>query len=1032
METKTIVRSLLIMLVLLSSFVLNAQRTLTGVIIDENSQPIPGVNVFLKGTTAGTVSNLEGKFSLDIPEDQPVTVVFSFVGYVTQEIPIENQTMLDITLVPDFIGLDEVVVIGYGTTKKSDITGSVSSVTSDQILETPVQNINQAIQGRAAGVDVHNNNFRPGSAPTVLIRGNNSIKASNSPLYVVDGIPTEYGISELNPLDVQSVEILKDASASAIYGSRAANGVILITTKKGTSDRISVNYDGSFGFETILRKIEMTDGGEWAELRREASRTVNAYAADYADPVLDLNLFGPNRMDEESWQSVKMGYEWEDDAQTIVKTDENGIPIYHPENVRTYNWDEHGLRTALNQNHQFSVAGGTDKLGVLFSAGYLDQEGVVNTQDYQRLSTRLNMDYEVRDWFKLGVAQSYSMALQNYGTDMYGKTMSQLPIAQPYDTAGNFIELPGGDDLIKNPLRDPDLVNDERRISRYFGSYYAEARLFEGLKYRINAGIDYRYNRRGQFLASNSSDRFGSPNTATYSQDQRFTWVIENLLYYDKIIDVHSIGITLMQSAQANRVESSSISVLDLPYESQKWYNVSTTREGNPSTFGSDYSRVQLASFMGRLNYGLMNRYLFTATIRWDGTSVFYKDSQWDFFPSFAVAWKIKNESFLANIDPISQMKLRLGYGTTGQSAVSPYETSGTIAQSIYDFNGTPARGFINDLPETRDVGWEKTTSLNGGLDFGFFRNRFAGALNIYRNNTFDLLLNRTVPPINGYTSMRANIGKVRNQGIELELYTVNLHTASGFVWETDLIFSKNKEQIMELYGDQQDDLGNRWFIGQPTQVFYNYEFDGIWQATAEDSAKIALLNANGGNFAPGKVRVVDHNGDTTINEEDEVILGTTVPDWTGSITNRFRYKGFELSFMIYARIGQGIYNRNLVPTLAGRYHDRKVNYWTPTNPSNEYPRPNRLTQFPEYAESLWYMDGSFVRVRHITLSYTFPSSLLSKAKIHSLNVYVQALNPFLFTDYPLLDPEAQGSFSSPTGAIEGLSTRSIVLGVRL
>jgi TonB-linked SusC/RagA family outer membrane protein len=1038
MERKIFTRFLFLVIVLMSSYVLNAQRTVTGKIVDENAQPIPGVNIFLKGTTIGTISDREGNFFIDLPGDEPTVVVFSYVGYATQEILIENQTSLDIYLEPDFVGLDEVVVIGYGTTKKSDITGSLSSVTSEQILEAPVQNINQAIQGRAAGVDVYNRNFHPGEAPTIRIRGSNSIKAANDPLFVIDGIPTTYGINEINPMDIESVEILKDASASAIYGSRAANGVVLITTKRGAGSTVSINYNGSFGFEQLLRRIEMFDGGGWAELRREANRKVNRYNSDHPDPVLDKQLFG-DAMDEYCWESVQMGYEWEDAAKTIVKTDANGIPIYDPSKVRTYDWLDHGLQTALNQNHQFSVSGGTENLGILLSVGYLNQEGVVISQNYERISTRLNMDYEVRDWFRVGVSNSYSLALQDYGTDMYAKCIKQLPIAVPYDTLGTLIRYPGGDDLIKNPLRDPELIDDNRRISRYFGSYYAEIEFLQGLRYRINVGQDYRYYRRGQFQSGQSSDRDGGSNMAEYDQDQRFSWVVENLLYYNKTINNHTIGVTLMQSASADRFERSRIRVINLPFESQKWYNVSTTTEGNPESYASDYRRIQIASFMGRVNYGLMDKYLFTGTIRWDGSSVFYKDNQWDVFPSFAFAWKAQNEAFVQNVDWISQLKVRLGYGTTGQSAVSPYETSGTIIQSNYCFDSSPARGFVNDLAETRDVGWEKTASMNAGIDFGFFRNRLAGTIDIYRANTYDLLLDRTVPAINGYDYIRANIGKVRNEGVEITLNTVNLTTAGGFRWETDLTFAKNKEQIMELYGDDQDDLGNRWFLGQPTIVYYDYEFDGIWQT--EDTEEMALFNANGGNFEPGDIRVIDHNGDTTINEEDQIIIGTNVPDWTAGISNRFFYKGFEFSFMLYARIGQGIYNRSLVPTLAGRYLDREVDYWTATNPSNEYPRPDRFNEFPEYATALYYMNASFVRVRHITLSYNFPASLTSRIRVNSLSLYIQALNPFIFTDYPLLDPEVQGgrrtsdqniNFIDPRSDLNGLSTKSLVLGIRV
>lgn len=1031
-----------IVLAPVSDNLIKQQLVITGKVTSSDGTPLPGVNIVEKGTTNGAVTGIDGKYTITVLNPDAV-LVFSYVGYLTEEVTVGNKEVINMLLVEDIQSLEEVVVVGYGTVKKSDITGSLSSVTAEQIMSLPVQNVNQAIQGRAAGVDVYSTNMRPGEAPTMRVRGNRSIKASNEPFYVIDGIPTTFGINELNPLDIESVEILKDASAAAIYGSRAANGVVLITTKRGEKGRIIIDYDGSIGFDRILREVNMMNGGEFAELRREASRNVmaNPYKYDYPEPDEDYKIFWRDR-DSSPWESIKMGYEWEDEAQTIVRRDETGKPIYDPSKVRTYNWMQHALRTGINQNHQLSVRGGGENYGIMFSAGYLNQQGVVKSQDYERINTRLNLDFEPTKWFKIGSSTGFSMANQNYGTDLYGKALRQLPFAVPYDAEGNIIQYPGGDDLIKNPIRDEELIKDQRRISRYFGSYYAEISFLKSLKYRINVGIDYKHWRRGEYQAALSSDRDGSSDYANYDQDQNFNWVVENLLYYNKTIGKHSFGLTLMQSASATRWERSWINAQNLPFESQLWYNIGTTREGNPNSFGSGYRRTQIMSYMGRLNYSLMDKYLFTATLRRDGASVFHPNNRWDNFPSFAFAWKANQESFLNNIEAISQLKLRVGYGTTGQSATPPYETKGSIAQTIYDFGGTPARGFRNELAETKEVGWEKTISLNFGVDFGFFRNRISGTIDIYRNNTYDLLLDRATPSPTGFDKVRANIGKSRNEGFEITLNTINLNTPGGFKWATDFMFSKNKEKILELYGDKQDDIGNRWFIGYPVNIYYDYEKVGIWQLGEKDSIEMALYNSKGGNFRPGDIKIADQNHDTIINEEDKVVLGSALPKWVAGITNSFSYKGFELSFFIYFRIGQGIYNRALAPTLAGRYTERDVNYWTPTNPTNEYPRPDRFLQFPEYGESLWYTEASFVKVRNITLAYNLPKSLLSKVKINNMNIYVQAINPFIFTKYPLVDPEVQGSYRSstdvnpntfdPIAPLNNISTKSIVFGVRM
>jgi TonB-linked SusC/RagA family outer membrane protein len=1022
------------------------QKSITGTVIGTDNEPLPGVTVIIKGTSQGTITDPDGKFSIEATEDN--VLVFSFVGYLTEEIDVGAKTVIDLAMVEDLIGIEEVVVVGYGTVRKSDITGALSSVSSEQIRELPIQNMNQAIQGRAAGVDVFSNNFRPGEAPKIRIRGNRSITASNDPLYILDGIPVMDGINEINPLDIESIEVLKDASATAIYGSRAANGVILITTRRGSKDAVRVTYDVSYSFDKEIRRFEMMDGGEWAELKREAYRSIGGYLTDYPNVTEDKILFELS-MDQYCWESVKMGYEWENYENEIVAVDEDGIPIYNPDNVRTYNWQDQVLQTGLNQNHQLSLTGGTENLGVLLSVGYLNQEGVIKGQAYERINTRLNVDYEPLKWFKAGMSSSFNFALQDYGADLYSKALRQLSIAIPYDSLGNFIRNPGADDLIKNPLRDDEEIDDERRIIRFFGSYYAEVNFggfwsaLEGLRFRTNVGQDFKHWRRGEFKTALSSDQDGSVNYAHYDQEQIYRWTLENLLYYDKNIGIHNIGLTLLQSAGARRFESSEIEVQNVPYETQLWYQMQSTIDATPTNFETDYQRRQIMSYMGRINYGLMDKYLLTATIRYDGTSIFYEDNRWDYFPSFALAWKINNESFMQSITPISQLKLRFGYGVTGHQGARVYETDGSLEESIYVFGDIPAKGYAPEKMATRTVGWEKTAQKNLGLDFGLFLNRISGTIDLYDANTYDLLLDRNLPAVTGYNEVRANVGKVRNRGIELTLYTVNINTSGGFKWETDITFAKNKEEIVDLYGDDQDDIGNGWFIGHPIASYYDYKYERIWQDTPEDSALMALYNAHGENFMPGEIKVIDQNGDTIIDALDRVVLGSNVPDWTGGITNRISYKGFELSAFVYVRWGQGIYNRSLVPELAGRYPERKLEYWTPTNTDVKFPRPNRLQYFPDLGESLWYKDVSFVKVKNIKLSYNFPQSVLSKVRINNLNVYVMAVNPFLFTDYEEgLDPEAQGGYRrstdpnpnslNPTSALNDMSTKSIVFGARI
>ncbi|WP_234734727.1 SusC/RagA family TonB-linked outer membrane protein [Tellurirhabdus bombi] len=1008
--------------------------TVTGTVKGDNGEALPGVSIVLKGTTTGTTSDVNGRYRISIPDGNG-TLVFSFIGYTTQELPVNNRSALDVQLETDTKSLNEVVVVGYGAVKRSDVTGSLASVSSKQIEQVPVQSLSQALQGRAAGVDVATSSFRPGDNPTIRIRGNRSLQASNDPLYVVDGIPAGPGtsIADFNPLDVESVEVLKDASAAAIYGSRGANGVILVTTKRGKAGSVNFNYDGYVGFEGPLTKLENFNASELAEVRREGYRAVNAYSTLYPNPVDDRTLFGA---DPFGLQSIDMGYEWDNYAQRIPKyrpttAEEKAlygvdqVPIYNAANVRNTDWADIALRTGITQSHQLSVSGGSEKLRALFSGGYFSQKGIQESQDFNRYNARLNLDYKINNYVSVGASTNLTYSVQNLGVDMYSKALGQLPFAIPYDTTGNYIFLPGGDIGIINPILDPGLVTSERRATRFFGSFYLEAQPIKGLRYRLNFGPDLRSNRTGNFQAGRSSFRQGGTSYARYQQEQRLAYTLENLLYYDKSFGAkHSIGLTLLHSISSNRYEGSDITVSNLPYDSQKFYNVGSTYNANPDGYSTGYSLTKLMSWMGRVNYTLLNKYLFTATARYDGASVLAEGNKWDLFPSFAFAWKLQEESFLKNISAINELKVRVGYGSTGNSAINAYQTGGFLNRTAYIWGDTPAYGYApatDGLPNP-NLKWERTNSINAGIDFGILNNRISGSIDAYQANTRDLIMSRQIPTASGFSSILTNIGATRNSGIELTLSTVNIERPGGFQWKTDWVFMTNKEQIVELSSGKNDLVGNRWFIGQPINVFYDYQFDGIFQNNEADQALIALYKAKAPNstFAPGKIKVRDMNGDSLINLNDMTILGSTVPKWSGSLTNTFSYKGFEFSFLVFARIGQLMQSNAYRPGLSGRYPFMKVNYWTPTNPSNEFPRPNKNFDIQEFATSMTYPSTSFVRVRSISLSYSVPRDILGRYRINNMNVYVNAVNPFLFTNFKALDPEGGD-----------LSTRSIVLGLR-
>jgi TonB-linked SusC/RagA family outer membrane protein len=1037
--------------------------TVSGTITDANGEPLPGVNVLEKGTSNGTITDVNGNYSITVTNREAI-LTFSYVGYISEDMTVGDQSEISVTLAEDLIGLGEVVVVGYGTVKKSDVTGSLSSVSEEQIKEIPVLNVNQALQGRAAGVDVVNSSYGLNSKPDIRIRGNRSILASNDPLYVVDGVPISGSIEDVNPGDIESVEILKDASASAIYGSRAANGVILITTKRGQSGKFSVNVESSWSWINPLRYYDKLSGHDWMEMARDNQRP-RRYTTPYPNPEEDYEIVGDWTT---AWLNAQKGYTWLEApganpaawryAMRAVTDDErarwgqvidnvpDSVPLYNAGDVGSYDWIDDGLRkNALTQQHNISFSGGTEGISAYFSLGYINQEGLGVGERFQRISPRLNLDIEPVKWLKIGVSAYFSTEFKDPGEGLLDGVASQIPVTTPYDTAGNFLILPTGDQTFKNPIRDEVLNTQEDKVYRYLGTYFAEISFTKGLKYRLNVSQDYRHATEGDYRDAMSSAIFPSTSWARWIQRKSYYYSVENLLFYNREFGIHSIGLTLLQSFEVNKSDRMEASAENQPIPTALWYRLrSAPTPGEDITYGDPnepYKQVNMASFMGRINYSLLDRYLLTASIRYDGSSVFYVDNQWDYFPSFALAWKVHNESFMQNVNFLSQLKLRFGYGTVGQSAVKPYETNGTIKETQYVFydpsasDDVSAKGLAPDLLQTRDVGWEKTATTNIGIDFGLFRNRVSGVVELYRANTYDLLLNKAIPGVNGQTSIRANVGKTRNEGIEITLNTFNINR-SNFRWETDFTFMANREQILELAEGAEDDITNRWFIGEPIRSWYTYEYDGIWLLT--DSALMEHYNETGRNgFEVGQIRPKDVDGNDTINTADQTVTGNNVPKFSIGFTNRFYYKGFELSFFIYARVGHYIFSRD------GHYYPMSTrgstrflpNYYKPMatveeNADVDHPAP--IQGRDNYESALYVREASFLKVRHITLSYDIPKDLLDRVHIQSLRLSVQLINPILITKYPFLDPEAQRGDSDQIRTPYGISPRGVTFGIRI
>lgn len=970
-------------------------KTITGTIVDESGLPIIGANVVEKGTTNGTVTDMDGNFSLNVSSENAVVVV-SYIGYLDQQLAVNSQKNWNLVLKEDSQNLDEVVVVGYGTVKKRDLTGAVASVSAEKIEQVAVANPALALQGRVPGVLVEQTDFSPGSSPKIRVRGNRSFNASNDPLYVVDGMPLTTGLEAINPSDIESIDVLKDASATAIYGSRGANGVIIVTTKKGKEGRVQVNYDGYVGVQTVAKKMDLMNGAEWTEALREAYRATGMYHSDVPSAEEDAQM--PRlAADPYALQSVLMAY------------DENGN--YDPSKVRSFDWLDATLHSSLIHNHNLNIRGGSDKTQYSISASYLYNDGVIRNRDYEKYTVRMNLDQKIGKVLKVGMQTQYMHSLENEDIGVYSNATNNYPVSFPYDENGELILNPGGDAMLYNSLMDLDNAISQEKIDRYMGSYYLELDIWDGLKFRTNLGTDFRQRQDLDFRGSMTTANKGGLSTASNGGQKSYLFTLDNILTYSKNFNKkHDLSVTLLQSVQRYTQDTYSISVKDLPYEYQHFWNLGSA--GSVTGVSSDYQKWTLASFMGRINYNILDRYLFTVSARYDGSSRLAEGNKWVLFPSAAFAWRIFDEPFMPQNGILSNLKLRLGWGMTGNSSVNPYQTLGGLGLKKYNYGGSGVIGYYPSTMPNPDLTWEKTAQTNLGIDFGFFNNRLSGSVDLYLQQTSDLLMSRQLPVVSGYESVMANIGKTRNKGIEIALSSVNFASEKGFNWTTDLMLYANKEEIVELYNGKKDDVGNQWFIGQPISVIYDYEFDRIWQDTPEDHAEMDKFNANGANFEPGTIKLVDQNGDYKITADDRVILGNDRPKLVASLNNTFSYKGFDLSIFLNGEFGKTI-TYSARHNLNGRENYVRLNYWTPSNPSNDCPRPN-ANQQPLYVSTIQYYNGTYVRVRDITLGYTLPSVLTKKAFIERLRFYASVQNPFLFTSFPGTDPEGARGLDYP------------------
>ncbi|GAA5522594.1 tonB-dependent receptor P3 [Fodinibius salicampi] len=954
-------------------------QQISGIVTDAiTDNPIPGANIYIPELETGSATGADGSYNITLDEAGTYTLVATYVGYerfeTTLQVDEGESVEFNIELNQSQIIGEDVVVVGYGTQEREDVTGSVSSVTAEEMNEVAITSIDQGLQGRTAGVTVSQSGTKPGSGASVRIRGNRSINAGNDPLYVIDGVPISGGLRDINPSTIQSIEVLKDASATAIYGARGSNGVIIVTTSRGYDGDLSVSYNGSVGFSKALSKIDRMNGEEYAELNREAHRA----AGQYED---DSQFLEPGELEK-----LNNG-EWVDYQEMI-------------------------LQTGVRHNHNLGISGGNENTRFHVSFGGLQEQGILAPEDFSRYNIQINLDMDVTDKLTIGTTTLGSYSIRNGGDrNFYSEAVNNSPLGSPYDEEGNLVFQPINDGQRSNPLIEvlPETYIDEEKRQRLLSNVYAEYDLLDNLSFRMNFAPDIRYERNSDFQASRSRAQFLGPAAGQKAEDFIFEYTWENIVEYEQTFaEKHSLGLTGLFSVQERQTEVSSMSVRGIPIETMKHHNFGAAQD----ILGSDtgFEKWSLVSSMLRANYNYDDRYLLTVTGRVDGSSRFGANNKYGVFPSAAFSWNIANEDFFNSDGLFSDLRLRVSWGKTGQTGIDPYQTLALLDRTAYNYGSDLAYGYQPSQISNKDLKWETTATTNIGLEFGILDSRVTGSVDVYQQNTSDLLLQRQLPLTSGYGSILENIGSTRNTGIEVSLSTVNVEAGGndGFQWTTDLNFASNKEEIVELYGEGEDDVGNEWFIGEPINVFYDYEQRGVWQS---DEADLAAEY----NQIPGEIRPYDLNGDGQINAADRTIIGQQMPKLSGGMTNRVSYKGVDLSIFLYAVFGRTIDSGIHDTALVGRYNEHDVNYWTPSNPANRHPRPTINREYPIYNDSRLYFDGSFIKVRNIQLGYTLPVEAVQNVLgAQSLRIYASADQPFIFSSYVQdhggIDPENPGT----------------------
>lgn len=948
-------------------------KKVSGVVKDNSGEPIPGANVVVKGTTNGTVTDIDGKYTIEVPNNATLTI--SFIGYTTKDVKVGSQPTVNVVLAEDAIGLNEVVAIGYGYQKKKDLTGSVSSVSAeDMVMGGTVSNAAQALQGKTAGVQVSQTSKAPGGSISVRVRGSNSISSTNEPLYVVDGFPTSEGLN-INPNDIESMQILKDASATAIYGARGANGVVLITTKRGKSGENKISYNGYFGTQKIMNPFELLNGKDYMNLQNALFKEVAG------QENTEYGAYTPSQLESD------------------VNTD----------------WIDVCTRLGLVQDHNIQFQGGSDKTKVLTSLGYYKQDGVLKNTDFSRISGRVNVDQTINDYIKAGAtvyAHRETSKFQQYSGNIVNSNvllgiLSYDPTVKDYNDDGTYGRVPGGRG--DNPLANLMERQNDSKNDKFNGSAYVEIHPLEGLVAKATGGVEIMHNFEGTYLPASTyqgSIDNGVASTYDYSGTrQLFEGVINYMKTFNRIHDFSAmVGYTYEKfSGEYRRINAKDFSTDVFGYN-----NLGAAAQ--KTSIASNKTENILISFFGRVNYTLMDKYLATVTVRRDGSSRFGANNRWGTFPSGSLAWRMSEEDFIKNLNVFSNLKLRLGFGVTGNERIGDYASFALMTNTHLSMDGAgniAGMHISQTSPSNPDLKWETTQQYNIGLDMGFFNNRLSVSVDGYFKKTNDLLLNMDMPYYTGFVSGQSNVGSIQNRGFEIDLTSHNL--TGDFIWDTKFNFSLNRNKVLDLGTNGEIRIKSSKPTGTVTEQEYAVVREGESLGSLFGYKYVGVLQ-EGETYPlqpdakPGDPKFADVNGDGVLDDKDRDIIGHANPDFIFGLTNNFAYKGFDLSIFFQGSVGNELLNMTRMNMELNRSTDA-LNRWTPTNTNTDIPRNgfyNTSKGKGGYINDHFIEDASFLRLKNLTLGYTIPF----KKVVSSCRVYGSIENLFTITGYSGWDPE--------------------------